>query len=189
MKPIHQKNPQKNRSRDAWLSLGLVGLWFAATLLYAAVHGSPWNSIVFPLLVILSLVAASTFAIRSLEFWTARIALILICAIIIIPPIAKQLRPDPFPSFKDQIAKGMTIEEVKQILGEPDKSERLTKLVKVPIDVPLYDDEGNPIDQEHLVKAVDGDLQLHFEIRRTTVVVRFDEEDRVKNSYEHFDSN
>jgi hypothetical protein len=189
MKPLRGKDTQKNRSRDAWLSLGLVGLWLAATVLYAAVYDSPANSIVFLLLVILSLVAAFALAIRSLEFWPARIALILICAMIIIQPIAKQLRPDPFPSFKDQISKGMTIEEVKGILGEPDKSERLAKLVKVPIEFPLYDDEGNRIDRDHLVKAVEGDLMLHFKIRRTTVVVRFDEENRVKHSYEHFDIN
>lgn len=189
MERIIKKAAQKKRQRDAWLSLGLVGLWLVTTLLYAALHGSPWNNIVLPLLVILSLIAALTYAIRSLEFWPARIALILIGLIIISSLIARQLRPDPFPSFKDQISKNMTIEEVKKILGEPDKSERLSKLVKEPIDFPLYDDEGNPIDQDHVVKAVDGDLLLHFTIRRTTVVIRFDEEDRVKHCYEHFDIN
>lgn len=187
MERINKKAAQKKRQRDAWLSLGLVGLWLVTTVLFAVVHGSPWDSIVFPWLVILSLLAAVTFAIRSLEFWPARIALILICLVIISSPIVKQLRPDPFPSFKDQISEGMTIEQVKEILGEPDKSERLNKLEKVPIDFPLLDDEGNPIDQDHIVKVVEGDLLLHFNIRRTTVVVRFDEEDRVKSCYEEFD--
>ncbi len=187
MKPVDKKQAQQKRSRDAWLSLGLVGLWLVATVLYAAVQDSPWNSIVFPLLVILFAVAAFAFAIRSLEFWPARISLMLICVFLIIPPIAKQVRPDPFPSFKDQISKGMAIEEVKKILGEPNKSERLAKLVKVPVDVPLFDDEGNPIDQDHVVQAAEGDLMLHFKVRRTTVVVRFDEENRVKYCYEHLD--
>ena len=83
----------------------------------------------------------------------------------------------------------MTIEEVKQILGEPNKSERLAKLVDVPIDFQLRDEEGNPIDRDHVVKAVDADVLLHFRIRRTTVVVRFDEANRVKHCYEHFDIN
>lgn len=186
IKSLDQKGRPKNRLRDAWLSLGLVALWLAATVLYAAMHASPWNGIVVPLLVILSLAAAFSFAIRSLEFWPARIALILICAFVIIPPIAKQLRPDPFPSFKDQISKGMMIEEVKQVLGEPKKSQRLGKLAKVPIGFPLYDDEGHPIDQDDAVKLVAGDLLMHFKIRRTTVVVRFDEGNRVKSHYEVF---
>ena len=43
--------------------------------------------------------------------------------------------------------------------------------------------------RDHVVKAVDGELILHFKIRRTNVVVRFDEENRVKHCYEHFDIN
>lgn len=57
----------------------------------------------------------------------------------------------------------------------------------VPIDVRLYDDEGNPIDRDNLAKVVDGDLVLYFKICRTMVVVRFDEENQVKHCYEHFD--
>jgi hypothetical protein len=165
----------------------MVFLWIAANVVSIAVHASPYNSIVFPILGILSLVAAMHLAVRSLEFWPARISLMLVCAVVTIPTIAKYFRPDPFPSFKDQISDGMTIGEVKKILGEPERSERLGKLVKEPIDFPLYDEKGNPIDQDHIVKAVDGDLMLHFKVRRTTVIVRFDEDGRVIACYEKFD--
>lgn len=119
--------------------------------------------------------------------WIALGLLLLGLAWVIVLPILRSFQPNPFPSFKDQITKGMTIEAVKEILGEPEKIEQLSKLVKVPIAFTFRDADGNPIDRDHVVKSVDGDRMFDFQIQRTTVVVRFGEDDLVKSCYEHFD--
>ncbi len=124
---------------------------------------------------------------RSKESKWVLIVVGLLGGYFLLPPIAKLLRPDPFPSFKEQITVGMTIAEVKKILGEPAESERLRKLVKVPTDSPIYDHEGNSIDDATLVKAVEGDLLLRFKIRGTNLSVIFDEDDRVKQVQQTFD--
>lgn len=113
--------------------------------------------------------------------------LLLGIALVVVPQISRFFQPSPFPSFKDHIKEGMTIEEVKAILGEPDKVEQLGKLVKVPIAFPLRDADGNRIDQDHIAKVVDADRLFHFRIRRTTVVVRFGEDELVRSCYETID--
>lgn len=55
------------------------------------------------------------------------------------------------------------------------------------ITLTLRDADGSPIDQDHIFKAVDADRMFYFQIQRTTVVVRFDESDRVKSCCEHFE--
>lgn len=173
---------------QAWLSLALVLTSWTVAALHAAVDGSPWDvELLFLFLIIPLMMLGVVGAIRSAQYWPARFALLLVCIFVILPPIMKQLRPDPFPSFGDQISDGMAIEQVKEILGEPVKSKRLSKFEKVQTEATLRDEDGNPIDPEHLAKLVDADLLLHFKVRGTTVVVRFDEENRVKSFHHEFD--
>lgn len=124
--------------------------------------------------------------IQPLASRLSRVVLPLVGVCLVIYFVASHYRTDPYPSFTDQITKGMTIEEVKQILGEPIETERLKKMVKVPIDVPLYDDEGNKIDTDHIVKMIDGGQKLEFRIRRTEISVIFDEDDKVEYVVQSF---
>jgi hypothetical protein len=53
--------------------------------------------------------------------WIALGLLLLGISLAEVLQISRSFQPKPFPSFKDQITVGMTIEEVKEILGEPER--------------------------------------------------------------------
>jgi len=165
----------------------LVSMGISATVLYGLVDRSPWEGdVLFPIVIIAAMVGGVAAAIRAPQFWPARIALCLVFLYVVAPPIARILTPTAFPSYADQISDGMTVEEVKDILGPPESTERLTKLVKVDIGAPLLDADGNPLGSEYTT-TVDGDLLLQFKKRRTNIVVRFNESSEVVHCYETFD--
>ncbi len=185
------KGLEMTHSRNAWIALFLVVFGLAIPVLWVLVTGSaPRTGNPIQLLFILLLIIGFSLSVGALRLWPARIAFGLCCLVVIGSFASNAMRPDPFQKYAHKISKGMLIREVESILGEPVEIEPMSKLVKVnvPEGTELYDDEGNPLDKDRVVKAVDNGHRFHFKIRNTNIEVIFDDQDRVKDVLEYWDA-